>query len=69
VIEYFSKTEQVSPLSTTGRHAAVGGRLFSPPDVTNAASISGQSMPSGLALHRATMAPSRAAPNAPKKGT
>jgi Cu2+-exporting ATPase len=40
-----------------------------PPDVTNAATTSGQSIPSGLAFPRATMASSQAAPNAPKNGT
>jgi hypothetical protein len=40
-----------------------------PLDAMNAASISGQSMPSGLALQRAIMASSQAAPNAPKNGT
>jgi hypothetical protein len=37
-------------MTTTGRRAAAGG--LPPPDVTNAASISGQSIPSGLALHQ-----------------
>jgi hypothetical protein len=37
-----------------------------PPDITNAGSIFGQSMPSGLALQRATMLSSQAAPNAPQ---
>ena len=52
---------------STGRRTAASG-LPLPPDVTNAASISG-SIPSGLTLHRATMASSQAAPNAPKNGT
>jgi hypothetical protein len=40
-----------------------------PPEVTNAAFISGQSIASGLALHLAMMVSSRAVPNAPKNGT
>jgi hypothetical protein len=55
-------------MMTTGRRAAVGGPPLPPPDVTNAESISGQSMPSGLALQLETMASSPAAPNAPKNG-
>jgi hypothetical protein len=35
----------------------------------NAASLFGQSIPTGLAFHRATMALSQAAPKAPKNGT
>ena len=46
-----------------------GWRNPVPPPVTNAASIFGQSMLRGLALQRATMASSQAAPNAPKNGT
>jgi hypothetical protein len=37
---------------TTGRRVAADGPPFPPPDITNAASITGQSMPSGLALHQ-----------------
>jgi hypothetical protein len=47
---------QPAAMTTTGRRAAVGGPPLPPPDVTNAESISGQSMPSGLALQWATMA-------------
>jgi hypothetical protein len=36
-----------------------------PSDVTNAASIAGQSIPKGLTLQRATMLSSQVAPNAP----
>jgi hypothetical protein len=54
---------------TRTRWAAAGGPSFPPPAVTNAASVSGQSIPSGSALQRATMAPFQAAPNAPKNGT
>ena len=45
-------------MTTIGRRAAIGGPPLSP-DVTNAASISGHSIPSGLALRRVTMASSR----------
>jgi hypothetical protein len=38
---------------TTGRRVAAEGPRFPPPDITNAASISGQSMSSGLARHQA----------------
>jgi hypothetical protein len=44
-----------------------GRQASTPPDITNAASISGQSMARGLAFQRATMASSLAAPKAPKK--
>jgi hypothetical protein len=53
---------------TTDRRATAGGAPPLPPDVTNAASISSHNIPSGLALQRATMASSRAAPKAPKNG-
>jgi len=55
-------------MTTTGRRGVAGGP---PPslDAMSTASISGQSIPSGLALQRATMASSQAAPNAPKNGT
>jgi hypothetical protein len=49
---------------TIDRGAAAGGPP-PPPDITKAASISGQSIPSGLALRRAKMASYHAAPNAP----
>ena len=52
---------------TTGCDAAAGEPP--PPNVTNTAFISDESMPSGLALQRATIASSQAAPNAPKNGT
>jgi hypothetical protein len=39
-----------------------------PPDITNAGSISGQSIPSGLLLQRATMAPSQAWPKSAEGG-
>jgi hypothetical protein len=51
-------------MMTTGRRAATGAPPFPPSAATNAASISGQSMPRGLALQRAIMASSQAAPNA-----
>ena len=35
----------------TGRRVAVGGPPFPPPEFMKAASISGQSIPSGLAPH------------------
>jgi hypothetical protein len=56
-------------MMTTGRRAAGGEPPFPKPEVPDDAFISGQSMPSGLALQRATMASSQAVPNAPKNGT
>ena len=58
-----------SSTRTTGRRTAAGGPPFPPTEATNAASISGQIMSSGLALQRATMPSSQAVPNAPKNGT
>ena len=52
----------------TGRRAMARGRRHRL-KLTTAASISGQSMPSGLALQRATMVSTQAPPNSPKKGT
>jgi hypothetical protein len=39
-------------MMTTGLPSPADRSPFSPPDVTNAASISGQSIRSGLALHQ-----------------
>jgi hypothetical protein len=56
-------------MTTTGRRIAAGGPPPPPSPARNTASLSGQSLPSGLALQRATMASSQAAPKAPKSGT
>ena len=55
-------------MTTTGRPAVVGRPPFLAPDVTSAPSISCQSIRNGLALQRATIASSQAAPKGRKNG-
>ena len=58
--------DQPARITATDRFAAAA---VAATDVANAGSISGQSMPSGLALQRAIIASSQTVLKAPKNGT